>query len=39
VNASSLLYITTTSWSPNSSVAFAMVCGITACSVSELRKM
>ena len=38
VKASSLLYITTTSCRPNSSVAVAMVCGITACSVSELRK-
>ena len=39
VNASSLLYITTTSSRPNSSVAAATVCGMTWPSVRESRKM
>ena len=39
VNASSLLYITTTFSRPYSSVALAIVCGMTAFSVSESRWM
>ena len=38
VNASSLLYSTTTFCRPSDSLAFAIVCGITAVSGSELRK-